>query len=149
MHPSQSSALSSTVLGTVSSQLDCPQMTLAPGNPRAQTPRGSSGLRCDPVRSSPSMTVLDAPSGMRWMPWLSIVSCAVLVPMVLGPGLVWSLALFALSGMASGYQLLAMCRIGDIARNRADRGEFRQSPSGAGKRLRVPRVDGEGPAATS
>ncbi len=45
--------------------------------------------------------------GMRWMPWLSIVSCAVLVPMVLGPGLAWSLALFALSGMASGYQLLA------------------------------------------
>jgi MFS family permease len=45
--------------------------------------------------------------GMRWMPWLSIASCAVLVPMALAPGLVWSLALFTLSGMASGYQLLA------------------------------------------
>ncbi|KJK41953.1 hypothetical protein UK23_39465 [Lentzea aerocolonigenes] len=45
--------------------------------------------------------------GMRWMPWLSVVSCAVLVPMVFAPGLVWSLVLFALSGAASGYQLLA------------------------------------------
>ncbi|MDT7789088.1 MAG: hypothetical protein QOF58_7507 [Pseudonocardiales bacterium] len=45
--------------------------------------------------------------GMRSMPWLSVVSCAVLVPMVFAPSLVWSLVLFALSGAASGYQLLA------------------------------------------
>jgi hypothetical protein len=48
-----------------------------------------------------------------------------------------------------GYQLLAMRRISDVARDRAHGREFRQSPSGAGKRLRVPCVDREGPAATS
>jgi len=41
------------------------------------------------------------------MPWLAIASCAVLLPVALKPGLVWSLVLFALSGVASAYQLLA------------------------------------------
>lgn len=45
--------------------------------------------------------------GLRLMPWLSVLSCAVLLPMVLVPGLFWSLVLFALSGAASAYQLLA------------------------------------------
>src|SRR5262245_7349716 len=67
MHPSQSSALSSMVFGTVSSQVDWPAITLAPGNPMAHVPRGSSGLRCDPVRTSAKRTVLDAPSGIRAM----------------------------------------------------------------------------------
>lgn len=45
--------------------------------------------------------------GLRWMPWLTVVSCAVLLPMALSPGLAWSLVLLGLSGAASGYQLLA------------------------------------------
>ncbi|MFC3893956.1 MFS transporter [Lentzea rhizosphaerae] len=45
--------------------------------------------------------------GLRWMPWLAVVSCAVLLPMALSPGLAWSLVLLGLSGAASGYQLLA------------------------------------------
>ncbi|MFJ5991667.1 MFS transporter [Lentzea sp. NPDC092896] len=45
--------------------------------------------------------------GLRWMPVLSVVSCAVLLPMALSPGLVWTLVLLGLSGAASGYQLLA------------------------------------------
>lgn len=45
--------------------------------------------------------------GLRWMPSLSVVSCLVLLPMALAPGLAWSLVLLGLSGAASGYQLLA------------------------------------------
>ncbi|MFI6102230.1 MFS transporter [Lentzea sp. NPDC051213] len=45
--------------------------------------------------------------GMRLMPWLSIASCVVLLPMALAPGLAWSLVLVGLSGAASAYQLLA------------------------------------------
>ncbi|MCP2244399.1 MFS transporter [Lentzea aerocolonigenes] len=45
--------------------------------------------------------------GLRWMPWLAVVSCAVLLPMAFSPGLAWSLVLLGLSGAASGYQLLA------------------------------------------
>ncbi|SDJ17980.1 Predicted arabinose efflux permease, MFS family [Lentzea albidocapillata subsp. violacea] len=45
--------------------------------------------------------------GLRWMPLLSVLSCAVLLPMALTPGLGWSLVLLGLSGAASGYQLLA------------------------------------------
>src|SRR5262245_34091033 len=73
MHPSQSSELSSIVFGRVSSQLDWPAITLAPGKPRAQVPRGSRVLRLDPVRTSLSMTVFDDPSGMRWMPWAQLM----------------------------------------------------------------------------
>jgi hypothetical protein len=48
-----------------------------------------------------------AERGLRWMPALSIMSCAVLLPMALQPGLGWTLVLLGLSGAASGYQLLA------------------------------------------
>ncbi len=41
------------------------------------------------------------------MPWLAVTSCAVLLPVLLEPGLVWSLVLIALSGVASAYQLPA------------------------------------------
>ena len=65
MHPMQSSALSSVVLGVLQSQLAWPQMTLPPpGIPMAQIPRVSDGPRCRPVRTSESNTVLDDPSGI-------------------------------------------------------------------------------------
>src|SRR4051812_39116667 len=67
--PSQSSALSSVELGTVQSQLAWPVTTLAPGMPTAHTPRESCAPRGAPLRTSVSMTVLDDPSGIRWMPW--------------------------------------------------------------------------------
>ncbi|SER74029.1 MFS transporter [Lentzea albida] len=48
-----------------------------------------------------------AERGLRWMPVLAVASCAVLLPMALQPGLLWTLVLLGLSGAASGYQLLA------------------------------------------
>ena len=44
------------------------------------------------------------------MPWLAIAACAVLVPAALRPGLVVSVGLFALSGAASAYHLVANTR---------------------------------------
>ncbi|WP_112268469.1 MFS transporter [Lentzea terrae] len=44
---------------------------------------------------------------LRVMPWLAIAACAVLVPAALRPGLVVSVGLFALSGAASAYHLVA------------------------------------------
>ncbi|MGW4211001.1 MFS transporter [Lentzea sp. NPDC004789] len=44
---------------------------------------------------------------LRLMPWLAIAACAVLVPAALRPGLVVSVGLFALSGAASAYHLVA------------------------------------------
>ncbi|SMC83215.1 MFS transporter [Lentzea albidocapillata] len=44
---------------------------------------------------------------LRLMPWLAIAACAVLVPAALRPGLAVSVALFALSGAASAYHLVA------------------------------------------
>ncbi|WP_312877915.1 MFS transporter [Lentzea indica] len=44
---------------------------------------------------------------LRLMPWLTIAACAVLVPAALRPGLVVSVGLFALSGAASAYHLVA------------------------------------------
>ncbi|MGZ3145414.1 MFS transporter [Lentzea chajnantorensis] len=57
------------------------------------------------------------------MPWLAVASCAVLLPVLLRPGLGWSLALIALSGVASAYQLLAnttfVREVPDAARGQA------------------------------
>lgn len=50
---------------------------------------------------------LPAGFGLRAMPWLAVGSCAALLPMALAPGLGWALTLFALSGAASAYQLVA------------------------------------------
>ncbi|MET8758327.1 MFS transporter [Lentzea sp. NPDC004782] len=50
---------------------------------------------------------LPSPRGLRLMPWLCVLSCAVLLPMQFAPGLGAALTLFALSGLASSYQLLA------------------------------------------
>ncbi|HEX7308581.1 MFS transporter, partial [Lentzea sp.] len=47
---------------------------------------------------------------LRVMPWLAIAACAVLVPAALRPGLPVSLGLFALSGAASAYHLVANTR---------------------------------------
>ncbi|SER02888.1 Predicted arabinose efflux permease, MFS family [Lentzea xinjiangensis] len=47
---------------------------------------------------------------LRAMPWLAIAACAVLVPAALRPGLPLSLGLFALSGAASAYHLVANTR---------------------------------------
>jgi MFS family permease len=44
---------------------------------------------------------------LRLMPWLAIAACAVLVPAALRPGLAVSVSLFALSGAASAYHLVA------------------------------------------
>jgi MFS family permease len=44
---------------------------------------------------------------LQVMPWLAIAACAVLVPAALRPGLVVSVGLFALSGAASAYHLVA------------------------------------------
>ncbi|MFD4668263.1 MFS transporter [Lentzea sp. NPDC058450] len=46
----------------------------------------------------------------RCMPWLAIAACAVLVPAALRPGLVVSVGMFALSGAASAYHLVANTR---------------------------------------
>ncbi|RDI32065.1 MFS transporter [Lentzea flaviverrucosa] len=50
---------------------------------------------------------LDERRQLRLMPWLAIAACAVLVPAALRPGLVVSVGLFALSGAASAYHLVA------------------------------------------
>lgn len=50
---------------------------------------------------------LSGPRQLRAMPWLAIAACAVLVPATLRPGLAVSLGLFALSGAASAYHLVA------------------------------------------
>ncbi|GGU13617.1 MFS transporter [Lentzea flava] len=50
---------------------------------------------------------LSEPRQLRVMPWLAIAACAVLVPAALRPGLVVSVGLFALSGAASAYHLVA------------------------------------------
>ncbi|GAB2837889.1 MFS transporter [Lentzea nigeriaca] len=50
---------------------------------------------------------LTEPLQLRVMPWLAIAACAVLVPAVLRPGLAVSVGLFALSGAASAYHLVA------------------------------------------
>ncbi|GLY50166.1 MFS transporter [Lentzea sp. NBRC 102530] len=47
---------------------------------------------------------------LRLMPWLAIAACAVLVPAALRPGLVVSVGMFALSGAASAYHLVANTR---------------------------------------
>ncbi|GGM77313.1 MFS transporter [Lentzea pudingi] len=47
---------------------------------------------------------------LRLMPWLAIAACAVLVPAALRPGLVISTGMFALSGAASAYHLVANTR---------------------------------------
>jgi predicted MFS family arabinose efflux permease len=47
---------------------------------------------------------------LRVMPWLAIAACAVLVPAALRPGLVVSVGMFALSGAASAYHLVANTR---------------------------------------
>ncbi|WP_434444706.1 MFS transporter [Lentzea sp. E54] len=47
---------------------------------------------------------------LRLMPWLAIAACAVLVPAALRPGLAVSVGLFALSGAASAYHLVANTR---------------------------------------
>ncbi|RAS69952.1 putative MFS family arabinose efflux permease [Lentzea atacamensis] len=44
---------------------------------------------------------------LQVMPWLAIAACAVLVPAALRPGLAVSVGLFALSGAASAYHLVA------------------------------------------
>ncbi|MFD5828732.1 MFS transporter [Lentzea sp. NPDC060358] len=53
---------------------------------------------------------LDEDLQLRLMPWLAIAACAALVPAALRPGLAVSLALFALSGAASAYHLVANTR---------------------------------------
>jgi MFS family permease len=50
---------------------------------------------------------LDEHRQLQLMPWLAIAACAVLVPAALRPGLVVSVGLFALSGAASAYHLVA------------------------------------------
>ncbi|MCR3753881.1 MFS transporter [Lentzea californiensis] len=50
---------------------------------------------------------LDERRQLRLMPWLAIAACAVLIPAALRPGLLVSVGLFALSGAASAYHLVA------------------------------------------
>ena len=50
---------------------------------------------------------LDERRQLRLMPWLAIAACAVLVPAALRPGRAVSVGVFALSGAASAYHLVA------------------------------------------
>jgi MFS family permease len=50
---------------------------------------------------------LPAAHQLRAMPWLAVAACAVLVPAAVQPGLVVMVSLFALSGVASAYHLVA------------------------------------------
>ncbi|MCG8927187.1 MFS transporter [Lentzea sp. CC55] len=50
---------------------------------------------------------LDHQRQLRLMPWLAIAACAALVPAATQPGLALSVTMFALSGAASAYHLIA------------------------------------------